>query len=282
MGVGCHVSSVHGHDPRVRGVLTERPSSRRLLPLLEFECEFAGNVLCGVVVCVHRVRTVKTGETLPFAGVVKCTATLRALLARVRGFGCLNHDAAFLGFARGLFLQRTKCLLLELFAVADALSNLLQVFERDVRTAVAFRLWCNFFGTSMQVVLAPAPGSISDTVVGQVGASRAGLLQTGTAFLELTALVVEVVGVADEPSCTGHSDVVVNVAVHAKDSRTLGFLRTARVSLVLLPRGAKTRRLRCRSGRDSYRTSSCRSGGTRRVVCLRGRRAGRTRIRPVR
>ncbi|ERG97393.1 MAG: hypothetical protein J07HQW2_03879 [Haloquadratum walsbyi J07HQW2] len=41
--------------------------------------------------------------------------------------------------------------------------------------------------------------------------------------------MVEVVGVADELPRASHGDVVVNVAVHAKDSRILGFLRTARV-----------------------------------------------------
>jgi|GEM_PF-6234083 len=37
-GVGRHFSSVHRHHPQLEGVLTERPSSRGLLPLPEFHC----------------------------------------------------------------------------------------------------------------------------------------------------------------------------------------------------------------------------------------------------
>ncbi len=83
----------------------------------------------------------------------------------------------------------------------------------------------------MQVVLAPASEPVTDTLIGQMGASRAGLLQAGTPFLELAALVVEVVGTADEPPCRSHGDMVVDVAVHAEDSRILGFLRIVRVYL---------------------------------------------------
>jgi hypothetical protein len=38
-----------------------------------------------------------------------------------------------------LFLQRTERPLLEFLAVADVVSNLLQVLEGDVRTAMGFR-----------------------------------------------------------------------------------------------------------------------------------------------
>jgi hypothetical protein len=43
--------------------------------------------------------------------------------------------------------------------------------------------------------------------------------------------MIEVIGVPDERSCTGDGDVVIDVAVHAKDFRILGFLRTINVKL---------------------------------------------------
>ena len=38
--VGCHISSVHGHHPQIKGVLTERLSSKRLLPRWSFNANF--------------------------------------------------------------------------------------------------------------------------------------------------------------------------------------------------------------------------------------------------
>ena len=86
--------------------------------------------------------------------------------------------------------------------------------------ALGFRDEC--FGTPLQIVFAPATEPVTDAVAGQVGASRARLVGIGSPFFDLTALVVEVVGIADELSCAGHGDVVVNVAVHTENSRILG------------------------------------------------------------
>jgi hypothetical protein len=115
---------------------------------------------------------------LPVTVFFERTATFRALLANVGRFDCLDHDAAFVGFVRDVLLQFTECPLLEFLAVADALSNLLQVLERDVRTAVAFGLCNEFFRTPMQVVMAPATEPVTDA-----------LIQTDSAYLCLQAEV---------------------------------------------------------------------------------------------
>ena len=98
-----------------------------------------------------------------------------------------------------------------------------------MRTVVATSLLHDGVRTPVEVVLTPPTEPITDTLEGQVGVPRACLLEAGAALLELAALMVEVVGVPDEPARTGDGDVVVNVAVHAKDVRILGFLRTAHV-----------------------------------------------------
>jgi hypothetical protein len=69
-----------------------------------------------------------------------CTPTLRALLAGAGWLYLLDHDASQFGPVFGLFLQFTERPLLELFAVAETLSDLLQVLERDVRTAMSVDL----------------------------------------------------------------------------------------------------------------------------------------------
>ena len=100
-----------------------------------------------------------------------------------------------------------------------------------MRTPVLIGFCEDLLGTPMEVVLAPPSELVSDTLVGQMGALRPRLLQAGPPVLDLVALVVEVVSVPNELSCAGHGDVVVNVTIHAKDSRILGSLRTTRVKL---------------------------------------------------
>jgi hypothetical protein len=135
-----HVSRVHGHHPRLQGVLTERPSSGRLLPSLEFQRQFPGHVLRCAVIRVRCIRTVRAGELVAVAVFFDCTPTLRALLAGAGWLYLLDHDASQFGPVFGLFLQFTERPLLELFAVAETLSDLLQVLERDVRTAMSVDL----------------------------------------------------------------------------------------------------------------------------------------------
>jgi hypothetical protein len=114
-----------------------------------------------------------------------------------------------------------------IFPVADTVSNLLQVLERDERATMTFGLCTRFLRALMDVITAPASESVTDALERVMDPVRSCLLKAGTAFLEVPALMIEIVGVADEPSCAGHSDMVIDVVVHAKDVRILGFLRTA-------------------------------------------------------
>jgi hypothetical protein len=77
----------------------------------------------------------------------------------------------------------------------------------------------------VEIAVTPASEPVTDTVERQVCAPRSSLLQAGTALLELAALVVDVISVTDECTRRGHSNVGIDVAVHAKHSRMLGFLR---------------------------------------------------------
>ena len=69
-----------------------------------------------------------------------------------------------------------------------------------MRTPVALGFRDDFFGTLVEVVSTPAPERVANALESQMGAPCPSLLEAGTSFLELAALMIEGVGVADE--CT--------------------------------------------------------------------------------